>query len=101
MNHIVGIVCVSDTIGSSEQHLEWNVGNLFPHLLQPLPGTLMQEPHGHIEGGAAPVLKTVKVGEIVSHEGTDLQQVMCPVRTMLALLIGQCNVFASDWLTFT
>ena len=70
------------------QDLEGDVGDLLPHGLEPLPGTLVEEAHGHVKGGAAPVLEAVQVGEVVSHVRRDLQQVDSPHPRGQQALVG-------------
>ncbi len=58
--------------------LERYVRHQAPHLLQPLPRALVQESHGDVEGGAAPVLQRVERAEVVRQEGADLEHVIGP-----------------------
>jgi len=60
IDHIIRVGGVSNSIGSSQQHLEGDVGDLVPHVLQPLPGALVKEPHGNVESGATPVFCNLK-----------------------------------------
>lgn len=57
---------VGNTVGATEQHLEGNVGDELAHLAEPVPGILVEETHGNIEGGTTPALKGVQVGESVA-----------------------------------
>ena len=41
---VVGIAGVPHAVSPSQQHLEGDVGDLSPHGVQTLPGTLVQEP---------------------------------------------------------
>ena len=56
-DHIVGIVGVAHAVGTTEQHLEGDVGDVPPQPVQPLPGTFVQEAVGHVEGGTTPHLQ--------------------------------------------
>jgi len=73
---IVRVVCVSDRVRASEQHLEGDVGNEFPHFLEALPGTLVEEAEGDVEGGASPVLGGEEAVEVVRHVGGALEEVV-------------------------
>mmetsp|Transcript_28445 Transcript_28445/g.66756 ORF Transcript_28445/g.66756 Transcript_28445/m.66756 type:complete len:419 (-) Transcript_28445:1502-2758(-) len=61
IDDIVGIRRVSDGIGTSQKHLEAYIRHLGSEGLQSSPGTFMEEPHRHIEGGTAPHFKTEDV----------------------------------------
>ena len=76
IDNIIRIVCVADSIGAAEEHLEWDVGNEFPHLLESLPRTLVQEAHGNIKSGTAPVLSGEQPVEVVCHVGAAFEQVV-------------------------
>ena len=54
---------VSNTVSTTEKHLERNVGNKLSHLSESVPGVLIEESHGNIKGGTTPALKGVQVGE--------------------------------------
>ena len=69
---VVRVAGVPHPIGPPEEHLEGDVGDGPPHVRKPLPGALVQEPQGHVEGGPAPVLQGVEAAELVGHEGGDL-----------------------------
>ena len=56
-DNVIGIVLIAHGVGATEQHLERDVGDLFPEQIQPFPGILMQEPVGNVEGCAAPHLQ--------------------------------------------
>ena len=56
LDDVVGIARVADRVGAAEQHLEEDVGDLLAELGQPFPGVFLEEPHGRVEGGAAPHL---------------------------------------------
>ena len=59
---VVGKRRVSHAVGSTEKHLERNVGYKLPHLPEPLPRILVEEAHGHIEGSSTPALKSPGIG---------------------------------------
>ena len=48
-NHVVWVICVTDSIGSSQQHLKGNVGNALPQMVQAFPWALVQETQRHIK----------------------------------------------------
>ena len=54
---VVGVVGVAHGVGAPEEHLQQQVGGLFPDQVQPLPGRLVEEAVGHVEGSAAPALQ--------------------------------------------
>ena len=58
-----GVVGVAYGVGPPQEHLEGDVGDLLPQQAQPLPGGLMEEAVGHVEGGAAPHLQGEAVVE--------------------------------------
>ena len=60
-DHIVGVVGVADAVGAAQQHLQQQVGHPLAQQRQPLPGILGQEPHGDVEGGAAPAFEREKL----------------------------------------
>ena len=53
-DHVVGVVGVTDGVRAAEEHLEADVGDGRAKLAQPFPRVFGQEPHGGVEGGAAP-----------------------------------------------
>jgi hypothetical protein len=59
---VVGVGRVADGVGGAQQHLEADVGDRLAQLAQALPGVLVEEAHGDVEGGAAPHLEAVEVG---------------------------------------
>ena len=54
---VVGVVGVADAVGAAQQHLQEQVGDPLAQQRQPLPRILVEEPHGDVEGGAAPALE--------------------------------------------
>ena len=66
---------VGNTVGSTEKHLERNVGYELPHLPQPVPGILVEEAHGHVEGGSTPALERPGVGVGVAGLLGDAQEI--------------------------
>ena len=57
LDEVVRVGRVPDRVDAPQQHLEGNVRDLGPELLQPLPGALVQEPHGDVKGSPAPHLE--------------------------------------------
>jgi hypothetical protein len=66
---------VRNTVGATEQTLEGDVGHKLPHLAQTVPGVLVQEAHGDIEGSTAPALKSPGVAESVAGLLSDVAEV--------------------------
>ena len=56
LDDVVGIARVADGVRAAQQHLEEDVGDLLAELGQPFPGVFLEEPHGRVEGRAAPHL---------------------------------------------
>ena len=73
---IVGVVGVTDAIGTAEEHLEGDVGHSLTHHLQPLPRTLSQEAEADVEGGATPILERVALVERVRRRRGNGQDVL-------------------------
>mmetsp|Transcript_21716 Transcript_21716/g.28550 ORF Transcript_21716/g.28550 Transcript_21716/m.28550 type:complete len:305 (-) Transcript_21716:529-1443(-) len=63
VNNIVGVVGVSNSIGTTEEHLEWNIRNLFSQLFKTIPGIFTKESHGNIEGGTTPHFQGECIGK--------------------------------------
>lgn len=76
VNHVVGIVCIADGIGTSQQHLERNVRDAVSHFFEALPWALVQESQADVEGRATPVLEGVQVVELVSDERRNFEQIV-------------------------
>src|SRR5688572_11091883 len=53
-HHVVGIVRVTDGVGTAEQHLETDVGYFCAKLTEAFPWIFMEKTHRGVEGGAAP-----------------------------------------------
>lgn len=90
VHSIIRVTCVPNTISPSKKHLEWNVGDSFPHGLQPLPGTLMKEPESYIEGGTTPVFQRVQSIEVVRNIWRDLKSCfffICVVKVLHIMYI--------------
>jgi hypothetical protein len=62
LDHIVGIILVTDAIGAAQQHLQEQVRRALPHHLEPLPRIFGQKPHRDVEGRAAPAFQRQKFG---------------------------------------
>ena len=58
---VVGIVRVADRVRRAQQHLQQQVRHRRAQLVQPLPRTLLQEAHRHVEGRAAPAFDREQV----------------------------------------
>ena len=54
---IVRVVGVADAVGAAQQHLRQEVGDALADQCEPLPGVLVEEAHGDVEGGAAPAFE--------------------------------------------
>mmetsp|Transcript_11575 Transcript_11575/g.16211 ORF Transcript_11575/g.16211 Transcript_11575/m.16211 type:complete len:302 (-) Transcript_11575:1815-2720(-) len=63
VNNIVGVVGVSNSIGTTEKHLEWNIRNLFSQLFKTIPGVLTKESHGNIKGSTTPHFQGECIGK--------------------------------------
>jgi hypothetical protein len=72
---VVGKGGVSNSVGSTQQHLEGNVGHKLTELAKTVPGVLVQETVGNIEGSSSPALKSVGVGVSVGSVLSDGNQV--------------------------
>mmetsp|Transcript_5723 Transcript_5723/g.8090 ORF Transcript_5723/g.8090 Transcript_5723/m.8090 type:complete len:241 (-) Transcript_5723:346-1068(-) len=57
VNNVVRVVCVSNSISTTEQHLEGNIRCFLPQALQSLPRTFVQKSHGDIKGSTTPHFK--------------------------------------------
>ena len=55
--HVVGIGRVADRIRTAQQHLKQDVRNLLSQSIEPLPGILIEEAHGDVEGRPTPHLE--------------------------------------------
>ena len=72
---IIGIGSVTDGIGTSQKHLERNVGNQFAHFGQSFPWIFMKESHSHIKSGASPIFKSKKIVHVLRNIWTDSKQI--------------------------
>jgi hypothetical protein len=59
---VVRVVLVADAVGAAQQHLQQDVGHGLAERGETLPGILVEEAHGHVEGGAAPALERQQLG---------------------------------------
>lgn len=75
VNGVVRQRSVGNTVGTTEKHLEGNVGDELSHLAESVPGVLVEESHGDIEGSTTPALKRVEVGEGVAGLLGDVQEI--------------------------
>ena len=48
-DNVVRVICVTDSVGSSQQHLKGNVGNALPQMVQAFPWAFVQETQRHIK----------------------------------------------------
>ena len=53
-DNVVREVCVADEVAAAQEHLERDVGDMLPQLVEALPRGLMQEAVSDVEGRAAP-----------------------------------------------
>ena len=65
-NGIVRKRRVSNAVGTTEKHLERNVGNELAHAAKTVPWVFVQEAHGNVKGGTTPALEGVEVGKSVA-----------------------------------
>lgn len=63
INGIVWKRRVGNTVGTTEKHLERNVGNKLAHAAETVPRILVEETHSNVKSSTAPALQTEKVGE--------------------------------------
>lgn len=75
LNSIVGKRGVSNTVGTTEEHLEGDVGNELAHAAKTVPWVLVQETHCDVKGGTAPALQGVEVGKRMAGLLGNVQQV--------------------------
>jgi hypothetical protein len=68
---------VCNSVGATQEHLEWDVGDELSHLSQPVPGILVEETHSNVEGGSTPALKTVEVAVSMASLSGNVQEVNC------------------------
>ena len=62
LHDVVGIVRVADGVAGSQEHLEEHVRNPLAQQQQPVPGALLEKPHGGVERGPAPHLERKEAG---------------------------------------
>ena len=62
LDDVVGIARVADGVRAPQEHLEEDVGDLLAELGQPFPRVFLEEPHGGVEGRAAPHLDREDAG---------------------------------------
>eukprot|EP00961_Rhodomonas_salina_P141740 1908478-Rhodomonas_salina.4 len=75
---VVGVARVTDGVGSSQEHLERNIGNCLSEYFEPLPRALAQEAQAHVERGPAPHLKRIGACQRPRGGGGDPQHVDGP-----------------------
>lgn len=59
---IVRVRRVADSVGTSDESLEGNVGDQLSQCPQSLPRVLVQEPHRNVKGGTTPTFQGIGVG---------------------------------------
>jgi len=69
---------VRDTVSTTQQHLERDVGDRLAELLQPVPRVFEKETHRDVKGGTTPALKRPGIAESVAGLGSDVEHVDCP-----------------------
>lgn len=72
---IVRVRSVTDSVGTSDQSLQRDVGDQLPQSPQPDPRVLVEEPHRDIKGGTTPTLERVGVLEGVRSLSGDVGHV--------------------------
>ena len=72
---IIGERGVRNTVGTTEQHLEWDVWYKLPHLSQAVPWIFVQEAHGDVECSTTPALKSPGVAQSVAGLFSDVEHV--------------------------
>mmetsp|Transcript_25141 Transcript_25141/g.42062 ORF Transcript_25141/g.42062 Transcript_25141/m.42062 type:complete len:238 (-) Transcript_25141:1913-2626(-) len=75
LHRVVGVGGVAHRVGAAQEHLERHVGHLLAEGIQALPGALVQEAHGHVEGGPAPHLQREALVQRVRGVVRDTQHV--------------------------
>merc|ERR1719253_1168335 len=63
VDDVAGVVGVPNGIGATEKHLEGHIRDLGTELLEALPGALVEETHGDVEGGTAPHFERKGLGQ--------------------------------------
>lgn len=66
---------VGNAVGATEKHLEGDVGDELSHLAESVPGVLVEESHGDVEGSTTPALKRVEVGKGMASLLGDVQEI--------------------------
>jgi len=56
LHQVIGVVAIAHDVLPAQEHLEGGIGHLLLEGADPLPGILVQEPHGRVKGRAAPHL---------------------------------------------
>lgn len=71
VDDVVWVVGVAHGVGSTEETLEWNVGDKLAEGTETFPRAFVQESHGDVERGTAPVLEGEEAVEGLGDEGGD------------------------------
>jgi len=96
LHHVVRIVGIAYGIGTAQQHLEQDIRCRFPQLVETLPGALLEEAHGDVEGCASPHLQGEKVGAQAGCGFGNLEQVECPDTGRQQGLVGVAHGCVGD-----
>mmetsp|Transcript_67070 Transcript_67070/g.178640 ORF Transcript_67070/g.178640 Transcript_67070/m.178640 type:complete len:289 (+) Transcript_67070:1644-2510(+) len=75
LHHVVGVGLVAHTVGSTQEHLEANVGDCLAQLGQSSEGILLQEAVGHVKGRSSPALQGEARVHVLAHLGCTLEHV--------------------------
>lgn len=76
VNYVVGVVCVADGVGTSQQHLEGNIRDAVSHFFEAFPWAFVQESQADVESCSTPVLEGVEVVELVGDERRNFEQIV-------------------------
>ena len=64
LNYVIGIVGITNPVGTAQQHLSHQVGHAFAQITQTLPGTFLQEAVSHVKGRAAPAFNREQLWQV-------------------------------------
>ena len=87
-HHVVGVVLVADAVGAAQQHLGQHVRHGLAQRGQALPRVLLEEPHGDVEGRAAPAFHGQKLGQQARVVGRDGDHVVAAHARRQQRLVG-------------
>lgn len=90
--NIVWIVGVTNSISTSQQHLEWYVGYEITHFLQTFPWTFVQETQGNIKSGTTPIFQGIQIVKFVGHKRRYVQEIVraytCGQQRLMGISVG-------------